>query len=54
MNLFSVVTDSTNAAQLANQTKVLAFMFSLVEQKKITVTLCANPVRDMFINSTDT
>lgn len=42
-HIFSVVTDSTNAAQLANQTKVLAFMFSLVEQKKITVTLCANP-----------
>ncbi|XP_063683019.1 exportin-1-like [Bolinopsis microptera] len=38
-HIFSVVTDTMNAAQLSNQSKVLAYMFSLVEQKKIAVAL---------------
>ena len=38
-HIFSVVTDTMNAAQLSNQSKVLAYMFSLVEQKKISVAL---------------
>jgi len=36
-HLFSVVTDSTNSAQLTNQSKVLAHMFYLLEQDKLTV-----------------
>ena len=38
-HIFSVVTDTTHAGQLTNQCKVLAYMYGVVDQGKITINL---------------
>ncbi|XP_037957389.1 exportin-1 [Teleopsis dalmanni] len=47
MQIFSVVTDTSHTAGLANHAIILAYMFSLVENNKITVSL--GPMEDNTI-----
>ncbi|XP_067621814.1 exportin-1 [Eurosta solidaginis] len=49
MQIFSVVTDTSHTAGLANHATILAYMFSLVENNKITVSLGPIPDNTIFI-----
>lgn len=49
MQIFSVVTDTSHTAGLANHAIILAYMFSLVENNKITVNLGPIPDNTLFI-----
>uniref|UniRef100_A0A1A9URN0 Exportin-1 n=1 Tax=Glossina austeni TaxID=7395 RepID=A0A1A9URN0_GLOAU len=49
MQIFSVVTDTSHTAGLGNHAIILAYMFSLVENNKITVNLGPIPDNTIFI-----
>lgn len=49
MQIFSVVTDTSHTAGLGNHAIILAYMFSLVENNKITVHLGPIPDNTIFI-----
>lgn len=49
MQIFSVVTDTSHTAGLANHAIILAYMFSLVENNQITVSLGHIPDNTIFI-----
>ncbi|EDW88521.1 exportin-1 [Drosophila yakuba] len=49
MQIFSVVTDTSHTAGLPNHAIILAYMFSLVENRKITVNLGPIPDNMIFI-----
>lgn len=49
MQIFSVVTDTSHTAGLANHATILAYMFSLVENNKITVILGPIPNNTIFV-----
>lgn len=49
MQIFSVVTDTSHTAGLPNHAIILAYMFSLVENRKITVELGPIPDNMIFI-----
>lgn len=49
MQIFSVVTDTSHTAGLPNHAIILAYMFSLVENRKITVDLGPIPDNMIFI-----
>lgn len=49
MQIFSVVTDTSHSAGLAMHSLILAYMFSLVENNKITVSLGTIPDNTLYI-----
>lgn len=49
MQIFSVVTDTSHTAGLAQHAQILAYMFTLVETNKITVNLGPIPDNTLFV-----